>query len=109
MPPEASGSAGEPTAGSRVDELFPDLDRARPDDHDEQSGQDAEDQREYDLHGCLLRLRLGRLSALDPQLLRLGPQDARDRYTEDIGLDHRERERVQLLDVGPLGEIAERV
>ena len=61
------------------------------------------------LTGVCCALLLGALTALDPQLLGLGPQDARDRHTEHVGLDHGQRERVELLDVGAVREVAEGV
>src|SRR6266576_2344631 len=59
-----------------VDEAVEDLDRARTDDHDEQSGKDAKYQREHDLHGRLLCLCLDRLTTFDPELRGLRSQAA---------------------------------
>src|SRR3954452_18723130 len=95
------------TATSEVAEALEDLDRARTDDDHEQGRQHADDQGEYDLDWRLCRLGLDRLTPLDPELRRLCAQNARDRHPEDVGLDHRQSERIQLLDVCALCEVPE--
>src|SRR5687768_11077492 len=49
--------------------------RGGAEEHDEDAGEDAEHHREEQLHRCLLRVLLGQLSPLDPNLLGLGPED----------------------------------
>src|SRR6266487_4086939 len=84
--PDPPVAVRESSAGVQVDEAVEDPDRTRPDDHDEQGGHDAQDQREDDLHRRLLSLGLRCLAALDPELLRLGPKNARDADAEDVAL-----------------------
>src|SRR3954451_23984751 len=54
-----------------LDDVTEDGDGRRTDHDDEQCGQDAEDQREEDLHRHLLRLLLGPLRTFDPHVGRL--------------------------------------
>src|SRR5213083_3020630 len=58
----------------QVDETVEDLDRSRPHDDHEEGRQHAQDEREDDLHGGLLRLGLDRLTSFDPELSGLRPQ-----------------------------------
>ena len=53
------------------------------------AGQDAEDQRDGDLHRHLLRLLLRALTALGPDLRGLDPEHVGDRDAEAVGLHHR--------------------
>src|SRR5205807_8465980 len=59
-------------------EVLGDVDDGGPDDHDEESREDAEHHREQHLHGSLEGLLLGQLTALDAHLVGLGPEHAAD-------------------------------
>src|SRR5262245_13295591 len=73
-----------------------DLDDRRPEDHDEDRREDAEHQREEHLHRGLLCLLLRAQPATDPHLVSLCAQQAGDRHTERVGLEHGEDECAQL-------------
>src|SRR5215831_10931558 len=67
-----------------------DLDDRGPEDHDEDRREDAEHQREEHLDRRLLRLLLRAQPATDAHLVGLGAQQAGDRDTERVRLQHRE-------------------
>src|SRR6185436_16125044 len=83
-PPEIRGPSHRGSGSVLFEQALHDPDEAGTDDDHEERGQDAEDQREHDLDRRLLGLGLGGLTALDPQLARLGAQNARDADTEHV-------------------------
>src|ERR1051325_3451238 len=64
----------QPSLDPPPEEALEDSDRSRSQHHHEQGGEDAQHQREQDLHRHLHRLMLGPLSPTDPKLPRLGLQ-----------------------------------
>src|SRR6266511_4400775 len=81
-------------------------DDAGADDHHEHRRQDAEDQREQQLHWDLHGLFLGQLAPLRAKLFRLPPEHLGDAHTEDVGLDHGQDESLQLVHVGTIRQAA---
>ncbi len=108
----ASGDDGD-QQGHRpallVEQRVVDLQASRADHDDEESWQDAEDQRKEDLDGHLLRLLLGALASLEPHLLGLDPKDVRDRDAESVSLNQRRDECLDVIDVCTFGHGAERI
>ena len=90
-------------------DVLADRDEGRPEHHDEHRREDAQHEREEHLDRCLLRELLRGEPATDAHLVGLRAQDAGDRHTERVGLQHREDERTQLGDLGALVEGAQRV
>ena len=81
----------------------------RPQDDDEDRGEDAADHREEHLDRCLGRRLLGALAALDAQLLRLDLQHLGDRHAELLGLDDGADEVAHRLGVRPGYHVAQRL
>src|SRR5438309_1095404 len=96
-------------AGSAMNEDLGDPNRTGTDDDDEEDREDEEQDREKDLHGDLLRLLLCSLTPAHPQLARLLAEDAGDGDAESVCLDEGGHERLDLVDVGALREIGERL
>src|SRR5438093_8636059 len=89
------------------EELLVDLDGTGTENDHEQRRKHEEDHREQQLHRDPLRELLGALAALLAELLGLRPQHVRDAYAEQIGLDHRQREALELGNVRALAEVPE--
>jgi len=59
--------------------------------------------------GIFCAISSGTLTPLEPQFLGLGAKHVGDRDAEQIGLDHREHEPLELGDHGAFVQLAERV
>ena len=64
--------------------------------------------RKHHLDGRGERSLLSTLPAADADLVGLHSQHPRNRDTELVGLDQRENERVEIVDVGSFGEVPQR-
>ena len=85
------------------------LDDRRPQDHDEDRREDAEYEGEDQLDRCRERSLLSPLAAADTHLVGLHPQHTRNGDTELIRLDERQDERVEVIDVGAVGQVPKRL
>src|SRR4051794_36418263 len=87
-----------------LDDVADDCDARGTDDNDEQRWEDAEDEREKDLHRHLLSLLLRPLGAFDTHLGGLDPQHVGNRHAERVRLHHRRHESPKLGDRRPFTE-----
>jgi hypothetical protein len=71
--------------------------------------EDAGHEREHHLHARLRGGFFGALPALRPQRLGVDAQRLSNARSELVGLNQHRDERVQVVDAGPLGEIAQRI
>src|SRR5437660_2131180 len=92
-----------------VGEGVVDRDHRRSEKDHEQRWEDAREQREDNLDRNFLRFLFRALTPLHTHLVRLDVKHLGDRDTEDVGLDHREHERLQLGDGRPLSEVTKRI
>ena len=108
---QVPGSSPGSGLGGTVRQVQVDHDRddRRPEDDDEQRGEDAPDEREQHLDRRPGGLGLGPLTALDPELLGLDLEHLRDRHAELLGLDDRADEVGQRPDLGPGHDVAQRL
>ena len=86
-----------------------DRDHRRAEEDDEQRGEDARQEREDNLHRDLLCLLFCALPALRAHLGSLHVKHLGDGDTEDVGLDHRQDERLELGDARSVTQVAQRV
>src|SRR5260370_28822559 len=86
-----------------------DVDHAWAEHHHEKRWEDAEDQRESDLHRYLLRLSLGALTAAYPHLLGLLAQYPGDRNAEIARLDQGRDNDPNLEHAGAICKRADRL
>src|SRR3954451_24801482 len=83
-------------------------DDRRPENSDEQGGQDEQYKLDHDLDRDLLRRLFGTLTLLYPDLTRLHPENLTDRDAERVRLHHSGREAPQVRHRASLAERTQR-